>query len=241
MKMVKNISKKEVYKFGIAYIALITVIAAIFNYFTWHSKYSSSLGFMIVVLTIMLWIAFYVPMYVFIKRDAWSIRDFGFVVNKRLIIISIILVLFIIIKLKLCFSFAFVGYILLEAFARVGEEVFYRGFIYTFSLKLFNGKQNSWIWAIFISSLMFAIIHTHTFLPDNQLNILSIFLSALILGLLRFWTDSILPGIIIHCVANGGILCMLAGILLYVAILIIAYFIERNKKESNIVLIDNED
>lgn len=241
MKTLTDISKKGLYKFGISYIAIITIIAAVSNYFTWHSEFSPLLGIMVFIIGIMLWIALYAPMYVFIKRDAWRIRDFGFVVNKRVIIISIILVLFIITKLKLGFSFVFIGYILLEAFARIGEEVFYRGFIYTFFLKLFNRKQNSWIWAVLISSLMFAVIHTQTFLPDNHLNIQTIFLNALILGLLRVWTDSILLGIIIHCVSNGGILCMLAGILVYVAIIMITYFRKKiNEKECNIDPINNE-
>jgi membrane protease YdiL (CAAX protease family) len=243
MRLLEGIQNREVYKLGIVYIAIITITAAIANYFTWHAQFSSILlQITVFVLGIMMWIAFYVPMYIFIKRDAWEIRDFGFVINKRLIILSVVLVLFIMTKLKLSFSFVFFYMILLEAIARTGEELFYRGFIYSFVLKLLNKKQNSWLWAVVISSLLFAIVHTQTFLPDNSLNIPSIFISALLLGLLRHWTNSILPGVIIHTVSNGGLLCMLIGILVYLIILIVGRYIGKASKiELNEITANSKD
>lgn len=231
MKMPDDIQNKQVYKLGIFYIAVITIIAAVSNYFTWHAKFTSDiLGIGVFFLGIMLWISFYVPMYIFIKRASWRVEDFGFVINKRLTIISAILIIFISFKINSSFSFAFIGFFLLEAFARVGEELFYRGFIYNLVLKLSKAKQNSWLFAVFISSFLFTIMHTQTFLPDNPLNMPSIFISALLLGLLRHWTGSILPGIIIHCAANGGILSMIMGILIYILIFMIDYFKERAKR-----------
>lgn len=63
------------------------------------------------------------------KRDAWEIEDFGFAANKRLTVVSVILVLLMIIRLKFDFSFSFNHMIFFKAFARTGEELFYRGYI----------------------------------------------------------------------------------------------------------------
>lgn len=237
MKLLSDIPNRGVYKFGMAYIISITVIGAIANYFTWHRQFSSAvIETTLFIFEIIIWIALYVPMYVFMRRDAWKIEDFGFAANKRLTVVSVILVLLIIIRLKADFSFNHM--IFFEAFARTGEELFYRGYIYGLVIKLSKRKENSWKWAVLISSFFFAIMHTQTFLPGNPLSMPDIFITALILGLFRHWTASILPGIIIHCATNGGILCMFIGILIYLVVLAASLFFGKRSgpayKEASI-------
>jgi len=72
------------------------------------------------------------------------------------------------------------------------EEIFFRGFVFTGLL-----KELSPLWAILISSALFAIAHLDpgSFLP--------LFVIGLALGLLRWRTRSTWPGIMLHMLNNG--------------------------------------
>lgn len=233
MKLLNNVTNQKVYKFGIIYIVIITIIAAIANYFTWHAQITSQTMFISVfIVGFILWIGMYFPVFIFMKKDKWKLEDFGICLNKKLTIGTLLLTTFILWKIGLKFSVSNLPFAVVEAFARVGEEIFYRGFIYAFVLKLFANKRKPWILAVIISSFLFTIMHTQTFLPENSLNMFSIFMTSVLLALFRHWTDSILLGIILHCVSNGGIETMLIGMIIYFIFLIITV---RKKRESNYI------
>lgn len=233
MKVLNSIPNKRVYRFGIIYTLVLITIAAVANYFTWGTQFASTIiNVLLLILTIAMWTALYVPIPIFIKTANWKLRDFGFVVNKGTIIISLGLALLVLFRLGVNLQLNYLQYALIDAVARVGEEVFFRGFIFTLVIKLLQGKQWSSFWAVVISSLAFAIVHTQTFLPSNHLTMLDIFISSLLMGVIRYFTGSVLPGIIAHCAGNAGILGMLAGILIYCLFILINYLLGRTKNKT---------
>ncbi len=187
----------------------------------------------LLVLTIAMWIALYIPVPVLMTKADWKISDFGFVINKGTVIASLALGALMLIRLGWTFRVDLIQYTIIEAFARVGEELFFRGFIFTLALKLLKGKENSVLWAILISSVLFAIVHTQTFLPSNHLTMIDIFISGLIMVIIRYFTGSILPGIITHLAGNTGVLGMGLGILIYCMVIIVVS-VRRKKSEMNI-------
>lgn len=230
MKIWESIPHSRVYRFGIIYIIVFTLIAAVSNYFTWHKQFTSeAISILVTILMLLMWIALYMPIPIFIKKAEWKLIDFGFVVNKKTIILCAAIALLLIIRIGINLSFNYFHFALIEAIARVGEEVFYRGFIYAIVLRLLCGRKKSNLWAVIISSLVFAIMHTQTFLPSNPYTMQGMFINALILGALRYLTGSVLPGIIIHCVSNAGTVGMIFGILIYFLFVAFDYLFIRNK------------
>jgi len=75
-------------------------------------------------------------------------------------------------------------------FAAICEEMFFRGFIQ----QSFENRLSS-VWAIFWTALMFSILHPLSFLP--------ILLLALVIGIISWRSNSIIPTIIIHGLNNG--------------------------------------
>ncbi len=234
MMQIDNDKTSRLYRVSILYTLILIIIAAIANYFTWDTVYESAIvNAFLLVLTIAMWIALYIPVPVLMIKADWKISDFGFVINKSTFIASLAVGALMFIRLGWTFRFDLIQYTIIEAFARVGEELFFRGFIFTLALKLLKGKENSVLWAILISSVLFAIVHTQTFLPSNHLTMIDIFISGLIMVIIRYFTGSILPGIITHLAGNAGVLGMVFGILIY-CIVIIVVRVSRKKSEMNI-------
>lgn len=77
------------------------------------------------------------------------------------------------------------------------EEVVYRGVLYSAFQKYFNAPA-----AIVIVTVLFAAVHVPQYLP-NYATIITICLMSLILTLIRWKTDNLLPCIILHTVFNG--------------------------------------
>lgn len=72
------------------------------------------------------------------------------------------------------------------------------------------------MWAILVSSLAFALVHTQTFLPESTDTMFAIFLFAIFLAFLRYATGSLLPGIIVHLAANTqDMLAVFLGCVIY--------------------------
>src|SRR5574340_565579 len=133
----------------------------------------------------------------------------------------------------------------IEAFARTGEELFFRGFLYALLLKLFHTRKWPWLWAAVVSSILFAAVHTQgfqsTFLVstsgitagNNILGrLLNVFMSGLLIALLRYWSDSILPGALIHAALLGGLLTPPFTLLIYALLLAWAWI----RKERDLFL-----
>jgi len=119
---------------------------------------------------------------------------------------------------------------ILEAFARTGEEVFFRGFLLALFTQLFAQRRHPRRWAVLLSALLFALIHTQTFRPEFGEwyssaymplayrvfeRLLNLFLSALVLALLCAWTRSVLPVAILHSALNSSILTLPFVLLIY--------------------------
>ncbi len=81
-------------------------------------------------------------------------------------------------------------------FAPVFEEIFYRGFIFSF----FQSKLNSF-WAVIITALFFGFSHFMNI--GNAHILLSLFIFyGFVLTLIRYFTNSLIPPIITHFVHN---------------------------------------
>ncbi|MCP4724576.1 MAG: CPBP family intramembrane metalloprotease [bacterium] len=122
--------------------------------------------------------------------------------------------------------------------AGFGEEILFRGLLQ----KTLEHKMPAAV-AIFITSLLFSILH--------PASVLTIFFLAVVLGIITYKTDSIFPAIIIHSMNNGISLLSLnlsddlqldptTGIpvpinmmiiSLFIFILGLQYFLTTNKKE----------
>lgn len=96
----------------------------------------------------------------------------------------------------LLFTFSTFSVVVLAPFI---EEVLFRGFLQSTLLHFFSQKK-----AIVLSSLIFALFHFSASQGINNLNILlSLFLLALILGLLKEKQGTLYPSMALHSLFNG--------------------------------------
>lgn len=205
----------KLYKFGIAYSIVISMIAIYLN----SSVNLDLSNYKLLAIAIALWISSYIPIPIFVGKAKYGITDFGFKITRALLICLPFFLFIILAKTSYDISLTALYSAMLMAFARAGEEIFYRGFVYTLFLKLLENKKKPWRGAIIISSLLFAIMHT-----QYDLNtMISTFLLAIFLAMLRHYTDSILIPIIIHCAFAGGILTIIMGILIYFIFILIGF------------------
>lgn len=194
--------------------------------------------------SVIAWALLYVPLLAAFHTPGWKTEKFGFVLNPRLGITM--LLLFPVSIMMGGISQTHWWGALIEAIARSGEEIFFRGFLYLLVLKIFAGRSKDWLWAVFLTSLVFALIHTQTFqstyfsaqvsLSTGYLivqRLLNVFLLGLFFSLLRHWTQSILPGVMVHTALKGGPLALIFGILIYFLITILV--VERSKGAPPVV------
>jgi len=204
------------------------ILLAMGGYLNYSEPYSPGPATTPVLWQLILWSCLYLPVIGLPIAAHWKVTDFGFTLSPYLTIVALMITL-------LCAgitnaSTARWGSGILEAFARTGEEVFFRGFLITFFLQLFGKKRRPWLWAAIISSLLFALAHTQTFqqsypgqagspfapaiytIVERFLNVFGI---GLVLALLRVWTRSILPGAIAHSIINSNILALPFVLALY--------------------------
>ncbi len=234
MQAIKQTSREEkLYLYGSIYVLLSTIIFGVINYFTWSPGVVTEVS----ALFLLSWIPLYLPMIVFNQFADWRVSEFGFVVDKRTGIVAAISLLFgvwVCVKEPTLWMFDRGYYSLIEAFARVGEELYFRGFIYLLVLKLFKAEKKPYIWAIVLSSIVFAAMHTQTFLPEYGTSLFSVFLSALLLAYLRHKTDSLLPGITIHSFLKGSLLGILFGWAIYALFVLWDYIEKRHIAQMNL-------
>jgi membrane protease YdiL (CAAX protease family) len=193
-----------------AYIIAILLVGALGNYY----------GFKNLGLDLLFWSALYLPALIFPRYANWKVTQLGFAVNLRLLLVSAIMLMVIWSPIRdslLNFRLEQLPAILVQTYARTGEELFFRGFIFLFALQIFRSQKWPSLWAVALSTLCFTWVHTQTLLPGAQTDINAVILFALVLGLLRAWTASILPGMIAHLALNGAPLGILIGSVLYAA------------------------
>jgi membrane protease YdiL (CAAX protease family) len=185
---------------------------------------------------LILWASLYLPVIVLPLAARWKVTDFGFSLNPNLAIAALLITLLCAVMTNAIAATWGSG--ILEAFARTGEEVFMRGFLITFFIRLFDKKRRPWVWAAIVSSILFALVHTQTFQQSYPgahgspytpaiftiiQRFLNVFGIGLVLALLRVWTRSILPGAIAHGIINSNILALPFVLVIYLLITFWAY------------------
>ena len=200
---------------GVLLSVSVVTVGAYLNFVTPYDPYRVTLPS---TTAFILWLVFYLPLALFTVKADWNIEDFGFSINYRANFASIIvlaLVAPITMNLQVPWRSA-----LIEAFARTGEEVFFRGFLFLLVFRVFSEKARPGMWAVLISALVFALVHTQAFQASYFENVsmsrsflivqrlFNIFLIGALFALIRHWTQSILPGVIAHCLMNGGLVTL---------------------------------
>jgi membrane protease YdiL (CAAX protease family) len=215
---------------GTLYAAFVLAIGAYFNYVT---PYDSNPTIVPSMIELLLWVLLYLPLGLMVMVAKWDVADFGFSITTNLSLAILFIV-------PVCSSITW-GIqsswlsAIIESFARTGEEIFFRGFLFALLLKVFAAKKKPWIWAVLISSVLFTFVHAQTFQPDFFANraesrayvvierLFNLLLIAVFLALLRHWTQSILPSAIIHGTLASGIITIPFCFLIYAIIVFIAY------------------
>ncbi len=208
-------NQPRVFKLAVAYGVVVTIAGAIANL---SAPYDPGSPTGLEPLVLVLWLALYLPAFVLPSIYGWKVRDFGWGLGAVGLAVSVLVVAFCggVARLKAGFG---VSEAAIEAFARTGEEVFCRGFLYFLIERVCWNKHYSWIWAAVGSSLLFAGMHTTAFnevlligrsgTPEAYViaeRFASVFIGALMLGLLRASTGSIIPGALVHAIIGGGVL-----------------------------------
>lgn len=222
---------------GIGYTILVVMVGGYVNY---TFQYSPDPVDSPANLHWWIWSLLYIPLLVFPLIAKWEVKNFGFSINPVLLYVSILITLFCGLIVFSSVNASPVGG-LAEAFARTGEEIFFRGFVFLLLLEVFKKKLRPWIWAAVVSSFIFTIVHTQTFQPDyfpedrvgHQAyfileRLVNIFIGGLGLAFLRHWTKSVLPGSMIHSLNQGGLISLPFVLLIY--IIIVLWGITRKEK-----------
>lgn len=214
--------------FALAFLVLI-------GYLNYVSPYSAEATTSPPFWTVVTWGVLYFPVVILPLAAKRNISDFGFTLSPQL-------AFGVVIVFMLCSMFnsvqtSWVG-ASVEAFARTGEEIFFRGFLFDIFIQLFTSKRRPWLWAAILSSILFALIHTQTFqqsflsqrgypaMPAISIilqRLVNVFGLGLIFALTRVITRSILPGAIFHSMVYGGILAVPFVLGIYFAELLWAY------------------
>ena len=219
-----------------AYAAIFLILAGYLNY---TQTYSSDPVAAPELWQLIVWGLLYLPVIVLPIAAKWEVSEFGFVLNPFLVVAFLVIIPLI----SLCAWFNTGAETTwasgaLEAFARTGEEVFFRGFLFVFFTRLFENRNRPWLWAAIASSILFALIHTQTFqqsfLDDYNSSsapviykiverLFNVFGIGFVFALLRAWTRSILPGAAVHSFLNGGIQTLPFVLIIYFIAVFWAY------------------
>ncbi|HET9911767.1 MAG TPA: CPBP family intramembrane glutamic endopeptidase [Anaerolineales bacterium] len=234
----KDENKNQWVLLGMGYILLILIIGGYLNY---TQPYHPESAVAPILWPILLWTSLYIPLLVFPTFAKWELREFGFSINPAMIVISLFLSGFCAYMMQSTTTTWYGA--LSEAFARTGEEIFFRGFLFLLLVKTFANKRRPWLWAIIGSSLAFMLVHTQIFQasviaelgPDPVAlvvaqRLFNLFLGGVAFAALRHWTKSILPSSIAHSAGNGGIGTLPFVLVIYVLITYWAY-----RRKENIV------
>ncbi len=185
---------------------------------------------------LIIWASLYLPIIVLPIVAGLKVTDFGFTLNPLLALAAVLIVM----MCSFSGSTATATWrsALVEAFARTGEEIFFRGFLFVLFCELFRNKRRPWLWAAIASSLLFALVHTQMLQPGYlaqygslsmpggyqiMMRLLNLFSIAFVFALLRAWTHSILPGAISHSLSQAGITTLPFVLIIYGAATLWAY------------------
>lgn len=242
---------KQVNAQGLGFLLGYSALAALLNYLTTIQPTSASqetrpwilgIGWALIVL-------FYLPIYgafiYSIRKWNWSLDEWGFGLKGRnwlSIGLALLALLFVWLPLPpielgslrigdlgiLREMFAQAGFSmqLFGGYARVAEELLFRGFALILFRRIFSHSRHSWLWAILLSSALFALVHTHRVTQMIQL-----FLGAAIpLAAFTLWTRSISTAFILHAIAGGG---PVGGLLAVIFFFGPAFYNDRKKQDRS--------
>jgi uncharacterized protein len=211
--MVEALKKNSL---AIFYTLAVLIAGAIANYFYALNSETFTVQSYLLMNALVV-VVLYLPFFHLTSRADWEFREFGFLINGATFLVALLLV---ILSLFIALFVSGEGFLVsfVEAIARTGEELFFRGFVYALVIRVFIHQRriHAQLWAILFSSLAFAVVHTQTLLAGNNDTMVSIFLFALFLGAVRAVTGSILPGIILHLLFNTEtIIAVVLGCAIY--------------------------
>lgn len=233
--IVAHLRQDRLYLFGTIYVLVFIAVTAVINYFTWTPG-------MVITATVpqlLFWSLLYLPCFIFIWFSDFSWKEFGFVLNKWVAVFIALTIVgggWLYLRepqtwLQVRWSASF-----FEAFARTGEELFFRGFAYVLILRLFKGTAKPHIWAIAISSLLFALPHTQIFLPEHATgSFFQILLFGSFNAFLRHKTDSLLPGITVHVFVQSDLVGVLLSWGIYLLFLLWSYTLHGLTKSKQAI------
>jgi len=141
-----------------------TVVLAFAGFLNYTEPYSSDPVTTPILWQLILWGALYLPIVILPIVAGLKVTDFGFTLNPLLALAVSLIV-------TICAFWSPTAIVtwrsaLIEAFARTGEEIFFRGFLFVLFSEIFRNKRRPWLWAAIVSSMLFALAHTQTFQPQ---------------------------------------------------------------------------
>lgn len=226
---------------------LILGVSAVANF---RTPYESSTTSSPTISQILLQGLLFVPFFVFALFRDWNFKEFGFLLNPRAALSALLIVGVLVPSFLNYYNYPLIGVV--EGFARFGEELFFRGFLFVLVAVLFRGRSKPWLWATIISSACFALVHTQVFQPTYfsaiangtrfflvAQRLVNVFLAGMALALLRHWSRSLLPPIVVHTALNGGLIAIAVGVVMFGAFLVWA--IVRNERVMMGMAISREE
>ncbi|MBN2392530.1 MAG: CPBP family intramembrane metalloprotease [Anaerolineae bacterium] len=207
--------KPKLFRIAVVYAIVVWMVISYLNYVL---PYDPDTPTKFDLEHLLFWSLLYLPVIVLPAFANWKLRDFGLGINGATILAALLVV-------GMCGSMVLsvernLAHAATEAFARSGEEIFFRGFVYLLLEKVFSNRKHPWLWALFGSSIVFVAAHTSAF-QESYLSqreqpalyvalerILNVFLLAVGFGTIRAVTGSVIPTALAHCLVNGGILTL---------------------------------
>jgi membrane protease YdiL (CAAX protease family) len=225
---------------GLVFLLGYSALMAVLNYLNASGSSTTSTepaSLWIIITGWILIVALYLPVYgIFLlstRRWNWSLDDWGFGVKPvswlaiGLAALALVFAWLFLSPIRLgelrLFDLGSAGnpwahvslsMLIFEGYARAAEELLYRGFALILFQRLLGRSGHGRLWAVVLSSALFALVHTHT---PNQM--LQLFLGAAIpLAVFTLWTRSISLALVLHGIAGGGPIGALFAAIFFAAV-----------------------
>lgn len=227
---------------GVIFLLGYSLLSAILNYLNSIAQSNTVPGKPPLWIAIIGWtfiVLFYLPIYAIflhsVRRWSWSLDEWGFNLHGRAWISNAGAILGLVgVWLLLHFEWGNLSFfevdatqpqmgvslLLFQGYARVAEELLYRGLALVLFQRLFSNSPCRSLWAVLLSSACFTLVHTHR--PSM---LMWLFVSSVLLAAIVLWTRSLALAFAIHSAA-GLHIGMLYAIIVYSGV---AFFNERSK------------